>query len=145
MKKIFECTPLVLLLLMVAGPLAAQSGYQVVVNSINPESSISKVELAKLLLKKKTSWTNGMKVSPVDQAASSSVREVFSRDVHGKSVPAIKAYWQKMIFSGRATPPTELASDNAVMNHIRNKSGGIGYVSAGTSVGSGLKVLSVSP
>ena len=122
----------------------AQSTYQVVVNDSNPESSMAKAEVAKLFLKKTTTWNNGLKVVAVDQAPSRSVREEFTKDVHGKSVLAIKAYWQKLIFSGRATPPTELANDTDVMNYVRNNSGGIGYVSAGVTVGSGLKTLRVN-
>lgn len=135
---------LVLMFLLGVAPLTAQSDYQVVVNSRNPESSIAKVELAKLFLKKTPTWSHGLKVAPVDQASSRAVRELFTRDVHGKSVSAIKAYWQKMIFSGRSTPPAELVSDNAVMTYVRNNYGGVGYVSVGASVGTGLKVLRIN-
>ena len=144
MKKLFISAPLALLLLLVAGPLAAQSGYQMVVNAANPQSAITKSEVARLLLKKTKSWSNGLKVAPVDQAPSRSVRETFTRDVHNKPVSAIKAFWQKMIFSGRAIPPPEMASDNEVMTYVRNNSGGIGYVSADATVGSGLKTLLVN-
>ncbi|MEE8367352.1 MAG: substrate-binding domain-containing protein [Thermoanaerobaculia bacterium] len=136
--------PLVLIFLLAVGPLAAQSSYQVVVNSANPESAIPKADVAKLFLKKTTTWSNGLKVAAVDQTSSRSVREAFTEGVHGKSVAAIKAYWQKMIFSGRATPPPELANDTDVMTYVRNNSGGIGYVSASATLGSGLKTLSVN-
>lgn len=64
--------------------------------------------------------------------------------VHGKSVPSIKAYWQKMIFSGKATPPPELDSDSRILEYVRNNSDAIGYVSAGANLGSGVKVLRVT-
>ena len=145
MKKLFLYTPLALLLLMVAGPLAAQSGFLVVVNSVNPISEMAQVDLSRMFLKKTTYWANGLKVAAVDQTASRPVRESFGREVHGKSISGMKGYWQKMIFSGHSTPPPELASDNEVMNYVRNRSGGIGYVSEGATVGRGLKVLRLSP
>jgi len=124
--------------------LVAQSGYQVVVHASNPASSINKADLAKLLLKKTKEWSSGLKVLPVDQASSRSVRETFSRNVHGKSVSAVKSYWQKLIFTGRETPPVDLASDSQVLQYVRDHSGAIGYVSSGATVGSGVKVIRIT-
>lgn len=144
-NKVYTGVSLLLSLLLAGGPLAAQAGYQVVVDSGNPESAFSQEEISRLFLKKTLTWSTGLKVVAVDQASSRAVREAFTRDVHGKSVSAVKAYWQKMIFSGRMTPPPELASDIEVLNYVRNNSGGIGYVSAGATVGTGLKVVRVTP
>lgn len=119
----------------------AQSGYVVVVNDANPTSSMTKADVAKLFLKKTKTWDSGLKVQPVDQASSRSVREAFSEEVHGKKVSSVKSYWQKLIFSGRATPPPEFDSNTRVLDYVRENSGGIGYVSSGTSLGSGVKVL----
>ena len=85
-----------------------------------------------------------MKVQPVDQAGDRSVRRSFSESVHGKSVAAVKSYWQTMIFSGRSTPPPELDTDGQVLQYLRDNTGGIGYVSAGASTGSGVKVLRIT-
>ena len=54
-------------LLLAASPLAGQNGYQVVVNSSNPSSSMAKVDVARIFLKKTTSWSHGLKVQPVDK------------------------------------------------------------------------------
>lgn len=129
--------------LVASEPLAAQD-YQVVVSSSNPVSSLSNEAVAKLLLRKTTTWDHGLKVQPLDQAATRSVRRSFSQGVHGKSVSAIKSYWQKMIFSGRSAPPPELTSDQKVLEYVRNNSGAIGYVSAGVSVGNGVKVVRIN-
>lgn len=124
--------------------LKAQTGYYLVVNDANPSSSMAKADVAKLFLKKTTKWDSGLMVQPVDQAVSRSVRKAFTKAVHGKSVSSIKSYWQRQVFSGRGTPPTELDSDSQVLAYVRNNSGAIGYVSAGTSLGSGVKILRVS-
>ena len=131
-------------LLLAASPLAGQNGYQIVVNSSNPSSSMAKADVAKLFLKKTTSWSHGLKVQPVDQATDRAVRESFTRAVHGKSVSSVKGYWTKLIFSGRATPPPELGSDRQVMDYVRDKPGAVGYVSAGTTLGSGVKALRIN-
>ena len=87
-------------LLLAAGPLAAQSAYQVVVSSSNPSSSMAKADVAKLFLKKTTSWSHGLKVQPVDQAVARAVRGSFAQVVHGRKVSSVKSYWQTMIFLG---------------------------------------------
>lgn len=125
-------------------PRAAAQGeaVRIVVNESNPTTSISKAQVSRLFLKKVTTWDHGAPVAPVDQGDSASVREAFSAQFHGKSVAEVKAYWQRMIFSGRSTPPPIKGSDREVIEFVRGNSGAIGYVSAGAGV-SGVKVLDV--
>ena len=62
----------------------------------------------------------------------SPVRDSFSREVLGKSVPAVEQYWTQAIFSGRAVPPVEKRTDADVLAYVRETPGAIGYVSAST-------------
>jgi ABC-type phosphate transport system substrate-binding protein len=82
----------------------------------------------------------GTSLEPVDQERGSTVRETFSEAIHGRSVNAIKSYWQRQIFSGRETPPPELGSDAEVVNHVNSNAGGIGYVSVGTALNGAVQV-----
>lgn len=123
-------------------PVHAQS-FKVVVHSSNPVRSLSADQASAFFLKKVTRWNDGSEVEPVDLSDGSAVRSAFSEAVHGKSIAAVKSYWQKMIFSGRATPPPELSNDAEVLAFIRSNPGAIGYVSAGASVGSGLAVVEI--
>ena len=81
---------------------------------------------------------------PVDLSANSPVREAFSLAIHERDVNAVKSYWQRQIFSGRGVPPPEKASDSEVLAFVRANPGAVGYVSSGTAVGSGVKVLEVT-
>ena len=127
-----------------AGTASAQSvRYKIIVNASNPVSTASRAEASKLFLKKSSKWQHGAKVQPVDQKTSSSTRASFSKSVLGKSVSAVKAFWQQQMFSGRATPPPEKSSDAAVLAYVRGRAGAIGYVSLGADT-SGVKVLVVS-
>jgi ABC-type phosphate transport system substrate-binding protein len=112
--------------------LAAQSApaFKVIVHAKNPVTSLSRGELAKIFLKKTTSWSGDGAIAPVDQAVSSGAREAFSRSVHGKGAKAIKQYWNQQIYSGRAVPPPELSSDAKVIAFVAANPGAIGYVSA---------------
>ena len=136
MKK----TSLALLLLFAfAGPASAADGFKVIANSAVPVQSLSHTALSDLFMKKTTTWTGGVAVVPVDNAAAA-VREEFSRAVHGKAAAAVKSYWNQQIFSGRSLPPLEKATDAEVVAFVRATRGAIGYVGAAADV-SGVKVV----
>ena len=131
--------------LLLASPGVAQTQeYQVVVHEANPSSNVAADEISRMFMKRTTRWADGGSVVPVDLAGNSETRDAFSQAVHGRSVSAIKAYWQRQIFSGRGFPPEEMGSDTAVLAFVRNNPGAIGYVASGTSVGDGVKVLNVN-
>jgi ABC-type phosphate transport system substrate-binding protein len=121
----------------------AQAGVTVIVHQSNAVDSITKAKVADLFLKRVTRWENGRAVIPVDQSEKSAARAAFTKDLLGKEVSWVKSYWQKMIFSGRATPPAELSSDNQVLDFIRANADAIGYVSDGTVLPAGVKALTV--
>lgn len=122
---------------------AEDAGYRVIVHKSNPLNSITKDQLSQLLLKKRSRWAHGPAVEPVDLAPTSTVREAFSKDVHGRSVSSIKNYWQRQIFSGRDVPPPEASSDAEAITFVQSHPGGIGYVSAKTTL-DGVKLLNLA-
>ena len=81
---------------------------------------------------------------PVDLADASPVRAQFSETIHGRKIAAIKAYWQKQIFSGRGVPPEEKKSEHEVLKHVSDNPGAIGYIAASTPIGDyNVKVLKI--
>jgi len=107
-----------------------KGSFKVIVHKSNSNSSLNKVEISKLFLKKTTRWKGSkQKVEPVDLVDTSPVRENFSTEIHNKKVGAIKAYWQKLIFSGRRVPPPEKKTDIDVLKYVHENTGAIGYVS----------------
>ena len=62
----------------------------------------------------------------------------------GRSVSAVRAYWQQQIFSGRNVPPVERPSDAEVLTFVKEHPNAIGYVSASTPAIDGTKTLPVS-
>lgn len=122
---------------------ASAAGVKVVVHATNAADSISKTKAADLFLKRVTRWENGRAVTPVDQSEKSTIRSAFTKDVLGKEVAWVKSYWQKMIFSGRATPPAELQSDREVLELVRTNPDAIGYVSDAAVLPAGVKFVTV--
>ena len=134
---------LLLLVALAAAPVAAQQGYVVIVNDANGVSSVNAGELSRMFMKKLSRWASGLDVVPVDLPESAAAREAFSAQVHGKSVSAVHAFWQQQIFSGRAVPPAEKASDEQVVAFVRSTPGAIGYISTGASLGAGVRRVQV--
>jgi hypothetical protein len=128
----------------IGGP-AAAADVVVVVNVANPVTALPADEVSKLFLKKTAKWPDGARVMPVDLVDSSALREAFSKQIHGKGSSAIKAYWQRMIFSGQEVPPPEKPSIGEALAYVRGNPGAIGYAPAGADLGPGLKVLRVTP
>jgi len=133
------------LLLLLAAPVMGADqpiGYRIIVHPDNPVRHLSVTELSDLFLKKEPSWPDGEKVEPVELVHESPVRGAFSEEVHGRSVSSIESYWQQMIFSGKAIPPPEEASDADVLAFVGSHRGAIGYVSLVAPVDR-VKVVSV--
>lgn len=121
--------------------LVAQGGYRIVVNPSNPVSALSKTQVSKLFLEK-TTWDDGGAVSPVDLLPTSPIRDGFSREVLGVSVPAAIERIRDVAKAAGGNPPPAVASDREVLAYVRLKPGAIGYVSLSADI-SGVKVVAV--
>jgi len=143
MKNIKKYLLVICLLLFVGTGYTQNSSIKIVVNEKNDKTSISSNQVSRLFLKKATKWGNGVKVSPVDLAAGSNIRELFTKSIHGKSISAINAYWQKKIFTGKGVPPVELQNDKEIIEFVRSNPGAVGYVSAGANT-SGVRVIKIT-
>ena len=132
----------IILLIIVFAVATVQAQYKVIVNNSNTITSLTKAEASNYLLKKRTKWKSGVKVTPVDLSSKSSIRASFTKAVHRKTTAQVRAFWQQSVFSGKATPPREMKSNAEVVKFVKANKGGIGYVSAGAST-AGVKVISV--
>jgi hypothetical protein len=64
---------------------------------------------------------------PIDQAENSTARDEFYLRV-GKSAAQIKAYWSKIIFTGRGQPPPTAPNDIEIRKRIVGNPAAIGYI-----------------
>jgi ABC-type phosphate transport system substrate-binding protein len=113
---------------------SAPAPFRVIVNAANPSTTLDRKFITDAFLKKTTRWGDGEQIRPVDLPTDSQTRRHFSEDVLGRSIGAVKSYWQQLIFSGRAVPPPELDQENDVLKYVATHAGAIGYVSAASDV-----------
>jgi ABC-type phosphate transport system substrate-binding protein len=121
------------------------AGYKVVVNAANPVTTLSRDAVMRMFLKKTTSWPNGQPVAPVDQPTQASSHRAFCKAVLHRDTNEVAAYWNQMIFSGRAVPPPMRSSESEVLSYIRDNPNAIGYVAADAKIDEGVKVLTLRP
>ncbi|HEX8848822.1 MAG TPA: substrate-binding domain-containing protein [Gemmatimonadaceae bacterium] len=142
MRKLFTFA-ICLAALVGAAPAGAQQ-YRVIVNAQNTTTTLSKEDLARVYLKKMSTWKNGAAVTVVDQGPKSPVRAVFSMAVLGRDVPTMKNYWQQSLFSGRGVPPLEQPTEAQVVAFVAANPGAIGYVSGDAQLPESVKTVTVT-
>ncbi len=122
---------------------AAVAGEVVVVSAKNPLTTLSKVQVVDIFLGRMTHFPGGRRAVPIDQAEGSTACDEFYLKYADKSPAQIKAYWSKIIFTGRGQPPKTVSNDAEVKKLIRANPNSIGYIDE-SMVDSSVKVLRVN-
>ncbi len=130
------------LLLFVIGQAQAVADVAVIANKSLGVDSISAKEAKKIWLSK-TKSMGGTTLKLADLPPGNGARNHFYSKVVKKSESKLKAYWAKIAFSGKGTPPKTFAADAEVVNWVAATPGAVGYVDSGATDGS-VKVLMIS-
>ncbi len=118
---------LVLALLMLISPVL-RADLAVVVNPQNALDALDERDVVDLYMGRFMAFPNGVSALPLDQPIDSEIREQFYQMLTGKSVAQINAYWAKLIFSGRATPPRMARQGDDIIEMVLNNKNAIAYV-----------------
>lgn len=92
-------------------------------------------EVSRMFLGKMKSFPGGGAVVPINLAEGSEPRKEFEKAALKKSSSQIKAYWSKLVFTGKGTPPKEVANEAEMIDLIKSNPSLIGYVSSGSVTG----------
>ena len=122
-------------LLCALGAAASAADFVVIVNKDNP-NPVNAEFTAKAYRGEAKSWPAGGNVNTYALPEDNATRIAFDKETLGKSPAQSKTLWAQLTFSGKAVPPKILDSDDAVIKAVADNKNGIGYVSAGASVGS---------
>jgi ABC-type phosphate transport system substrate-binding protein len=76
----------------------------------------------------------------VDLPDGSAARDAFYQKATGKDGAQVKAYWAKLVFTGKAQPLKELGSDAEVKKFVASTPNAIGYIDKSAADGS-VKVI----
>lgn len=118
--------PLLAALLLIGMP--AWSEQVVIVNANRAVDVISQDEVINIFMGRYRKLPDGTIVYPLDLRGDSDARRSFYRKLLDKDLAEINAYWARLVFSGRTTPPAILDSQQAVVNKVAGDAAVIGYV-----------------
>jgi ABC-type phosphate transport system substrate-binding protein len=121
----------------------SQAQVAVIVNPKNANAAMTADQVSAIFLGKSSALPGGATAAVVDQAEGAAVREQFYAKVTGKQAAQVKAAWSRLVFSGKATPPKELASSAEVKKFVAANPDAIGYVEKSAVDGSVKVVLNV--
>lgn len=112
----------------------------VVVSPKSPVTAMTADQVGSLFLGKVATLPTGATAQLADLSDSLPAREIFYTKVAGKSTAQVKAAWSRLVFSGKATPPKELASSAEVKKFVAGNPDAIGYIEK-SAVDSTVKVV----
>ncbi len=128
-----------LLLLLLTGMLGVvHAQIAVVVSSKNDTGALTKEQASDIFL-----GVAATKLTPLDQAEGSALRNDFYQKLTGKSQAQLKAYWSKLIFTGKGKPPKDVGDNAGIKRAIADNPNAIGYIDRSALDGSVKEVFTV--
>ncbi|MAD47518.1 MAG: phosphate ABC transporter substrate-binding protein [Oceanospirillaceae bacterium] len=126
--KIFKSVSRLALLTSIIFTATAYAEVAVIVSAANGNSALDGNTISRIFLGKTSKFPDGSQAIPVDQNEGSATRDAFNDQVLGKSASQLKAYWSRLIFTGKGTPPKESGNDADIKNLVAQNPNLIGYV-----------------
>ncbi|AXA91262.1 phosphate ABC transporter substrate-binding protein [Massilia sp. YMA4] len=117
-----------LLLGGLTGAAADAAELVVIVSARAAVTTLRQDQVAGIFLAEASSFPDGGEAVAVDQGVGSPLRDEFYQKVANRSPALMKAYWTKMIFTGRGQPPREAPNSAAVRRLVADNPGMIGYI-----------------
>jgi hypothetical protein len=108
----------------------AMADVVVVVSSKSAVTTLSSNQVTDIFLGRTHRFPDGSPAVPIDQTEGEAARDEFYSSFTGKSVAQIKAYWSKIIFTGRGQPPRVVANSLAMKSLLIGNPAAIGYIEA---------------
>lgn len=107
---------------------AAQSRIAVIVHPDSSFTDISPKQVVDIYMGRLLSLPNNHIPLPLDHQGGSPLRERFYETLTERPLAQINAYWARLMFSGRATPPRMLPDSLSVIQAVSQNRDAIGYV-----------------
>jgi ABC-type phosphate transport system substrate-binding protein len=107
---------------------AAAAELVVIVSAKSPLTALRADQVAAIFLGQSARFPDGTEAAPLDQRVGAPLRDEFYLRVTSKTPALLKAWWSKMVFTGRGQPPTEAADSAAVRRRVADNPDTIGYI-----------------
>jgi hypothetical protein len=137
--------PMVLSLLIGATPAARGEDrppdMDVIVHVDTQAARLGKAELAQIYSGTRTTWATGANIVPFNMPPSHALRVELDRVVLDMSPAEVGRYWIDQRIRGGPRPPRQIDDPDLMTKVVARLSGAIGYVPAGFTVPTGVRVV----
>ncbi len=116
-----------LLLFCHAGALFA-SDLVVVVSAKSGLERLTRAELVNIYMGRYRVLPGGRVAHPIDLPDAHPARAQFYRKLVGKELSEINAYWARLVFSGKTTPPRQARTAAEAVEWIASREGAVAYL-----------------
>jgi hypothetical protein len=118
------------LLVMVLWGLGAAAWAEpvVVVNAASAITKLGQDDVVNIFLGRYRRLPTGETAVPIDQPESTALRAEFYRKLVNKEPNEVSAYWSRLLFSGKTSPPLQAVTANDVAVLLMSQPGGIAYI-----------------
>lgn len=119
-----------LLLLLTCLGLAGAATADDVVVIVNPANTaaLTPKDISNLFLGKTSTFPDGKPARALSLQDGSAVRDEFNRKYLKKTNQQLDAYWASLIFTGRVTPPRQVATEAEARAQVEANRDAIGFV-----------------
>ena len=121
MKKIF----FILIQLFMLNTLSAKVA--IIAHKDNTNVGITENEVSRIYLGKLKTFPDGTNVIPIDLASGDAKKHFYAKVVR-KNDAQLRAYWSRIIFTGKGQPPRQEDSESSVLNLVSSNPNLLGYV-----------------
>ncbi|KZW98726.1 hypothetical protein JL49_21445 [Pseudoalteromonas luteoviolacea] len=112
----------------------------IVVNKNNPIEQVTHRQLIDMYMGKYLAFPNGHMAITLDYRKEHPLRSAFFKALTGQNISQINAYWSRVKFSGKASPPQAYPSTEAIIDKVITTPSAIAYLPA-SAVTDELKVV----
>ena len=131
---------LILLVALSFGQAARAQGVVLVSARAGGIPELDRETAAQLYLGRRTSLPDGRSARLLDLPAGPE-RDLFYERLTAKNPSQIRAYWSRMVFTGRAHPPHEANDQEDALRRVLTDPSALAYLPAASVVGQPLNVL----
>lgn len=104
---------------------AEDNGLVIIANPQSDLVRLTRSEVINLYMGRINRLPSGVSALPLDLV---DAREEFYQGLVNKRLAEINSYWARLMFSGRASPPRQVASSAEMLEIVASNRGAIGYV-----------------
>ncbi|MRW88655.1 phosphate ABC transporter substrate-binding protein [Duganella sp. FT80W] len=123
---------------------AMAADFVVIVSPKNPLTALRTDQVAAIFLAQSGRFPGGAEAVALDLPVGSALRAEFYNTVAARTPALMKAYWTKMVFTGRGQPPRELPNSAAVRKLVADNPAMIAYIDK-SALDASVKALQVTP